>query len=417
MVQRDIDALIIAPTGAEFSVVASTMLTDAKLFPGLPLLAKKGTIGPHTALCCTSGMGQELAAANITLIAERVKPKFLFVVGCAGGFPGRGVFCGDVVVASVIRSFDYGKLEAGDFNRWDDYDIRCDDGLVQAAEVLAGDSQWQRSVTEPRPDGRAPHEFKVHSKCSIASSDKVVDDPNQIIYATVAKQFPDIHAVEMEGVGAGASANLIHREKGLRFLMIRGISDEPGSTDCGGREHRHAWKRYACATAAAFARTLLTELIASVNPQPLSEFEDPEFQDAIAFFKNGRFSAALESFRSIVRRNPASPESRYYLVLSALAGVRPKLLRAERVAEIDVHLSEARVYAKGKDAHIRYLWAILRQDCYRLNGFHEPAPTTKELLAGDLRLDSLRAREITSAISAPGNEVWESVLKQQNARL
>jgi hypothetical protein len=149
---------------------------------------------------------------------------------------------------------------------------------------------------------------------------------------------------------------------------------------------------------------------------PVFEREDPEYRQATALFRDGHFVAALSSFRSVVRRNAANSEARYYLVLCALSGVRPKLLRTERVAEIEVHLREAFAAAKGDSAHIRYLWAIIRYDCYTFNGLREPAPTTQELLTEGIQLDSQRAREITSTISAPGNPVWESVFARQSFR-
>ena len=406
----NIDALIIAPTGPEFLIVANIM-TGAKLVGGLPFPAKRGKIGPHTVLCCASGKGQEEAAAAITLIAERFHPRFLFLVGIAGGFPDRGVHRGDVIVASVIHSFDYGKLSHGEFIRRPENDVKCDKGLIASAEIVAaGDQQWRNSITERHPDNKDPSDFKIHPTCYVASSNKVVDDPNHTFYATVARSFPEIHAVEMEGIGAGASASLIQRERPLRFLMIRGISDEPGIELGAGTEARHKWKKYAAATAAAFTRSVIEQL------PPKSEDDDPEFDEAKTFFKDGRFAAALSSFRSVVHRNAETSEARYYLVLSALSGVRPRLLHSDRVAEIDVQLREALLGAKDDDAHIRYLWAILRHDCYRLNGLREPAPTSKELLAGEIRLEDFRAREITSAIAAPGNSVWEVVLNQQSAR-
>ena len=149
---------------------------------------------------------------------------------------------------------------------------------------------------------------------------------------------------------------------------------------------------------------------------PLSERPDPEYEIGKALFRDAHFVAALSSFRNVVRRNADNSEARYYLVLCALSGRRPKLLRTERVAEIEVHLREALATAKGDSTHIRYLWAIIRYDCYTFNGLREPEPTTQELLAGGMQLDSLRAGEIMAAIAAPGNPVWESVFVPINSR-
>jgi len=145
-------------------------------------------------------------------------------------------------------------------------------------------------------------------------------------------------------------------------------------------------------------------------PVVLTEQDDPQFKQAVRLFREGHFIAALEGFRGVVKRYPESSEGRYFLVLCALAGRRPKLLRSERVAEIDEILREADRSTNGKAPHIRHLWAILRYDCYTLNGLREPAPKASELLAGCRPLQSVRANELTSTIVAPGNPLWEALL-------
>ncbi len=149
---------------------------------------------------------------------------------------------------------------------------------------------------------------------------------------------------------------------------------------------------------------------ASSAPEVRTELDDPQFKQAVRRFRERHFIAALEDFRAVVRRYPDSSEGRYFLVLCALAGKRPKLVRAERVAEIDVQLREAVRCATGNAAHIRYLWAILRYDCYTLNGLREPLPTATELLAGTKPPERARAMEMTSTIAAPGNPFWEAML-------
>lgn len=141
----------------------------------------------------------------------------------------------------------------------------------------------------------------------------------------------------------------------------------------------------------------------------VAEFEDPEFREGLQLFRDGYFVPALGRFRAVIKRYPRSSEARYFLVLCALAGRRPKLLRPERLAEIETQLREALVSATGDATHIRYLWAIVRYDYYTLNGFREPTPTTDELLAASRSLDRLRVKELTSALAAPGNPIWETV--------
>ncbi len=157
-------------------------------------------------------------------------------------------------------------------------------------------------------------------------------------------------------------------------------------------------------------RTMLDPDSAKKGPAAMTELDDPQFQHAVRLFREQHYLAALEGFRAVARRYPDSSEARYFLVLCALAGRRPKLLRSERVAEIDVQLGEAVRNAKGDASHIRKLWAIVRYDCYTMNGLREPAPTAAELLALSKPLPSAQAKELTSTIAAPGNPVWEALL-------
>ncbi|MBZ5613807.1 MAG: tetratricopeptide repeat protein, partial [Acidobacteriia bacterium] len=260
------DIAIIAPTGIEWLGVLE-QISNAAPVDDVPLPMKAGTIGRHSVLCCASGKGQEETASAATLVLERAKPFWVFLVGIAGGFPQQGVSRGDVIVAHVIHSFDYGKLVGGTFKRRPENDINCDRSLLAWAEIAAADlrgQDWRHLIREIRPDQGDPAGFKVHVDCYVASSNKVVDDPDHAFYANVASAFPEIHAVEMEGIGAGASARLAQSERAVGFLMIRGISDEPG-TSVLAKEQRAQWKRYAVATAAAFTRTLIERLPPKTN--------------------------------------------------------------------------------------------------------------------------------------------------------
>ena len=262
---RETDIAIVAPTGVEWLGMLD-QIPDATVVDNVPLPMKIGTIGKYSVLCCASGKGQEETASAATLVLERANPSWVFLVGVAGGFPALGVSRGDVIVAHVIHSFDYGKLVDGTFKRRPENDINCDRKLLAWAEVTAAGNleHCRRSISAARPDTKDPSNFKVHVDCYVASSNKVVDDPDHAFYAKVASAFPEIHAVEMEGIGAGASARLAQSERAVGFLMIRGVSDEPGS-DAIGSDQRSQWKKYAVATAAAFTRTLIEQLPVKKN--------------------------------------------------------------------------------------------------------------------------------------------------------
>lgn len=255
------DIAIVTPTAGEWQEMLK-QISDLKKSPNWPLPVCHGRIGTHTVVCCATGKGQEETASAVTLLIERAKPRWLLLVGIAGGFPDQNVHRGDVVIAHVIHNFDYGKLVKGEFVRRPENDFNCDRSLLSWAEVAAIDSNtnWRTTVSLAQPESKSNHEIKVHSDCYIASSSKVVDDPNHDFYAKVKAAFPEIHAVEMEGTGAGASARLAQGERAIGLSMIRGISDEPGVPEAAGSNQRKLWRSYAAAAAAAFTRELLEQL-------------------------------------------------------------------------------------------------------------------------------------------------------------
>src|SRR5262249_39296718 len=183
MQMGDADVAIIAPTASEWHGVLE-QIPGAVDVANFPLPMKIGTIGKHVVLCCASGKGQEETSSALTLILERAKPSTIFLVGIAGGFPSQGITKGDVIVAHVIHSFDYGKLTQGLFKRRPENDFNCDRSLLSWAEVVASgeDETWRQTFKETRPDGREPWEFNVHVDCYVASSNKVVDDPDHSFY-------------------------------------------------------------------------------------------------------------------------------------------------------------------------------------------------------------------------------------------
>src|SRR5205814_2235623 len=114
---------------------------------------------------------------------------------------------------------------------------------------------WVKYMDEARPDGKPP-EFSDAHEGYIGSSDKVINDLSHSCFKAVRRAMPELHAVEMEAVGAGA-AMLIHQsEYPIGLSMVRGISDEPktaaerrkaGASRRSGTKARVQWKRYAAA--------------------------------------------------------------------------------------------------------------------------------------------------------------------------
>jgi len=216
------------------------------------------------------GMGTPTTTYGALAAMQAIRlfdPRYIAFVGVAGGFDRDGQRHGDVAVSSAVVAYEYGKVDTGGFAPRGDFTYRCDDGLVRAAEAVASARWWRadESISQPR----------VRTGM-IASGDKLIDDPEEALFAAVAKMWPKLLAVEMEGAGVAAA---VHEAQSLghraRFVLVRGISDMPHTKVAGegaSTGERDSWKRAAARNAARF----LAHLVAEAWPErPRGEVRAP----------------------------------------------------------------------------------------------------------------------------------------------
>lgn len=240
------------------------------------LPAKAGRIGAHQVLCILAGKGQENTASSLQRALDKSHTPRVLFVGIAGGLSEKGIRRGDVVFAKHVFSFDFGKLTTGQFIRRPDLDFSCDRALLAHAEVVAAEPAvgWASLITEPRPDMKSYKESRAISGY-IGSSNKIVDDEEHSLFKIARQHIPELHAVEMEAVGAGASIRLVQAERHVSFLMIRGISDIPQEThdESLGTKQREEWTPYAIDAAAAFAEALLEGMSDHTSKDSLADLQ------------------------------------------------------------------------------------------------------------------------------------------------
>jgi len=222
--------------------------------------------------CIEQGNTETLDATRDLL--EELAPRWLLVVGIAGGVPSEEWSLGDVVVSTRIVDF---RVEAvlpegepeqaiggGTVDKeaaavlanlpamkvalggW--YEANAIGAarppLVIEAERLYGDAQWQaktRKALERHVGRTAP----IVTAGVIASIDRQMKDRERL--AGLLQAARNVIAVEMESAGAyhGASSRRVP------FVAIRGLSDMVGL------RREPEWTRYACHTAAAFMAAFL----------------------------------------------------------------------------------------------------------------------------------------------------------------
>lgn len=234
--------------------------------------------------CIEQGNGEAQHVARDLL--EDLAPRWLLVVGIAGGMPSLEITLGDVVVSTHILDFSMeALLEGGVFEHAVTGGSVHHDAAIVAANLPAlddelgawnspeslgaprppvdlassnfyGDELWQKKVLQSLEyhfsrAPRSPH----FTAGALASSDRLVKDTQRAkAWLLAARQ---ILAVEMESGG-------VHRAtygRNVPFLAIRGLSDVVGF------KRDAAWTQYACDAAAAFARALLLTRPIAVRKQ------------------------------------------------------------------------------------------------------------------------------------------------------
>jgi nucleoside phosphorylase len=227
--------------------------------------------------CLEQGTTDAQASAHALL--EDLAPRFVLVVGIAGGVPSYEFSLGDVVVSSRIVDF---SVEAVLRDKQREYALSGGplhpDAARLAADVSAmiadgdlGDWNSPNAIGMSRPpisladdrfygddDRKASTRKKIMHRLAegappaplattgaIASSDRLIkNDEILSVWLKIARQ---VVAVEMESAGIYKATH----GRNVPFLAIRGISDVVGF------QREHPWTPYACETAAAFTRAFL----------------------------------------------------------------------------------------------------------------------------------------------------------------
>jgi nucleoside phosphorylase len=214
-----------------------------------------------------------------------LQPSLLLVVGIAGGLPADDISLGDIVLSTRVHDF---SIEARKFQEETTYNVgggpiakaiaagianlsaresELGDWWAElpkkstvnlAPRNLYGPRNWQRNVRQKLQlhygkdvADRTP----AFTAGPVASSDRLVKDPKVLFpWITSAR---GILAIEMESAG-------VHRATRDRtpMLSIRSLSD------IVGLKRQDAWTKYACASAAAFARAYLCGIFLTLCTSP-----------------------------------------------------------------------------------------------------------------------------------------------------
>jgi len=202
------------------------------------------------------GMGR-VEAANATGDAiRRWRPRYILLVGIAGGLAKAGVGLGDVLISDQIVDYELQKLTTDKTTiRWQVH--RVDPRLLGAAQNVIGD-KWQQLLEQERPGGRGKPTQVFGPICT---GDKVIANGLIDAYREV---WSKLIGVEMEAGGTASAAFQAANSPG--FFMIRGVSDlADGAKDSSDVM---SWRAYACDIAASYAVALLRSGPVPASPRP-----------------------------------------------------------------------------------------------------------------------------------------------------
>jgi nucleoside phosphorylase len=191
-----------------------------------------------------AGMGHTQAASACGDAIRRFAPRYVLLVGIAGGIARNDVSLGDLLLSDQVADFELAKVTSeGPSVRWQVY--QGDQRLLIAAQNHPGGDFADTAATRPQP-GRP----RVHIG-PVCTGNKVVADDG------LADQLRDVWVkligVEMEAGGVANAVAQSARRPG--FFMIRGVSDLADADKDSDEVKR--WRPYACQIAAAWTIELL----------------------------------------------------------------------------------------------------------------------------------------------------------------
>jgi nucleoside phosphorylase len=252
----------------------------------LPVTFPDNSTGKYRVMVmCLLGMGRVQAVTATADAIRRWRPRYILMVGIAGGMATRNIRIGDILISDQIVDYELQKLTSqGAEIRWDVQ--RADPRLLDACNNYRGE-HWQELIQIRRPDKAKPKRYTG----PIASGDKVITFDN--VLAGYRDVWPKLIGVEMEAAGVATAAFQSSVRPG--FFMVRGVSDLADENK--GSSNVEKWRSYACDIAASFAIALLKS-----GPVPLAENPIQVRTKRVEIILDGEFSEfTLNQQQDIVR--------------------------------------------------------------------------------------------------------------------
>jgi|SRR5579859_1447605 len=198
------------------------------------------------------GAGNPGAAFEAERAIQYFQPQMVLFVGVAGGLKEKDVRLGDVVAATKIYGYEFGKASKR-------FQPRPEVGLVsyameQRARAEACEDEWRRRIkgsgaSRSPAEAGGPHVLVG----PIAAGEKVLKSRSVELAALLRATYDDALAIEMEGYGF---LKAVHAHHSIQALVVRGISDLIEGKDEADAQN---WQEIASRHASAFAFEILAK--------------------------------------------------------------------------------------------------------------------------------------------------------------
>ena len=195
--------------------------------------------------------GNTPAAVRTTRFVQHLKPRYVLMVGIAGGIKGK-VNLGDVVVSNKIIYYEYTKeTPSGSEPR---IEVKSVDSLL-LDRAMNCDTDWHTLIHAKRPFNSRSTEVPRFHAGPVACGEKVIANDNRV---SELKQLDSkLLAIEMESFGVAAAVADSADRPG--FIAFRGVCDY------ADHQKDDVWQEYAADSAAAFTIGLLRSGAISVS--------------------------------------------------------------------------------------------------------------------------------------------------------
>ena len=251
LLEPPIDFLLIAPLAEERDALLALLPGHRRLPPSdddirvyyaaeIPAHFPDGQPVTYSAVVLPlAGMGHTQAASACGDAIRRFEPRYVLLVGIAGGVAKNGVSLGDLLLPDQVADYELAKItREGSSVRWQVHQV--DQRLLIAAQNHAGGDLADTAARRPEPGRPRVHIGPICTGNKVVADDSLADQLREVWIKLIG--------VEMEAGGVANAVAQSARRPG--FFMIRGVSDL-ADADKDSDEVK-PWRPYACEIAAAW---------------------------------------------------------------------------------------------------------------------------------------------------------------------